>query len=105
MHALWIWFTACLALVRASPPPSKKDNEILDLPTSLINDTVRQKILKTCDDPLVWTVDRDPVKVWEGLGCYELYGTLDYDWYINQSSTSLSYVEYELLLSPMSLHM
>lgn len=56
-----------------------------------------KKILKTCDDPLVWAFDQDPIAVWEGLGCYELHGILDYNWYVNQSATDLSYVEYDLL--------
>ncbi|KAL1976523.1 hypothetical protein VTN31DRAFT_2805 [Thermomyces dupontii] len=94
MQTLWIWLTACLALAREGPPPDKDDPHVLDLPSSLIDDTAREKILKTCSDPLVQTIDQDPVAVWEGLGCHELHGALDYDWYMNQSRTKFSYVEY-----------
>ena len=95
MLALWLGLTACLALARAGPPPDPDDPYVLQLPSSLIDDAAREKILKPCNDPLVQTIDQDPVAVWEGLGCYELHGVLDYDWYINQNNTKYSYVEYE----------
>lgn len=98
MRELWIWFSASLALVRAQPPPDKDNPHILHLPSSLINDTARENIFKDCDDPLVHSVDSDPVAAWRGLGCFELHGILDYDWYINQSHTKLSYVEYGVLI-------
>ncbi|KAL1976365.1 hypothetical protein VTN31DRAFT_2647 [Thermomyces dupontii] len=94
MLALWLGLTACLALARAGPPPDPDDPYVLQLPSSLIDDAAREKILKPCNDPLVQTIDQDPVAVWEGLGCYELHGVLDYDWYINQNNTKYSYVEY-----------
>ena len=105
MQTLWIWLTACLALAREGPPPDKDDPHVLDLPSSLIDDTAREKILKTCSDPLVQTIDQDPVAVWEGLGCHELHGALDYDWYMNQSRTKFSYVEYGTHFSALSPHM
>lgn len=101
MRVLWIWLSTIWMLTSASPPPDQNDPYILHLPSSLINDTVRENILKTCDDPLAWTFDSDPVAAWNGLGCYELHGILDYDWYMNRSERGLSYVEYEFLVPAM----
>lgn len=105
MRALWIWLITCLALASAGhvgPPPDKDDPNVLQLPSSLIDDATREKILKPCDDPLVRTVNQDPKAVWQGLGCFELHGTLDYEWYINGTS-NISYSEYELSFFPPCL--
>lgn len=64
----------------------------------MINGTIREKILKPCDDPLLNTIDDDVRYIWDGLGCYYLHGVLDYDWYMNQSRTDYSYVEYGTLV-------
>lgn len=88
-------FIVGLAFASAQgPPPDLNDPYLLHLPSSLINDTIREKILKSCDDPLIKTIGNDVRDVWDGLGCFYLHGVLDYDWYINQTRTNYSYVEY-----------
>lgn len=94
MRMLWVLLTTCLAIARAAPPgdPDSSPN-LLRLPPSMINDTIREKILKSCDDPILDTINESPETVWDELGCYYLHGALDWSWYSNQSQTPYSYVE------------
>ena len=95
MRMLLAFFTTCLAIARAAPPPDENTSpHRLKLPPSMIDDKIREKILKPCDDPILDTIEYEPERVWDELGGYHLHGALDWAWYSNLTAQkNTSYVE------------
>lgn len=98
MRGVFALSTCLLALVDAFPRPQSQDQDANDpilLDLSDVKKDDQDKILKPCDDPLVQTVDQDPVKQWKGLGCQALLTQLNSNWTEEKDNSRVSYTEYD----------